>query len=380
MSPTAPASTSLRVWYDLTVAAGEDPAQKALDLALEQTVELPADLVAAEVLERAAGRVEEVAEGGPGRFRAAVAFPAEVWEGADAGTLLALLFGNASLQRGVRVAAVDWPPGLLQRPDLGPRCGIAGVRSACGVAARRPLLATALKPLGTPAADLARQAGLFARGGIDLIKDDHGLADPPGARFAERLARCQEAVAEANRQTGGSSLYVPHLTGPPAVLAERLAAARAAGCRGVLIEPLGRGLDTLGWIGDAGLFALAHPALTGAFFGPDHGIAPGVLLGQILRLAGADGVIYPHAGGRFAFSLEDCAAVENALRAPFGGSGAWRPAFPVPAGGLDLARLPGLLDRLGPDTILLIGGSLYREPDPVESSRRLAALLREWTW
>jgi ribulose-bisphosphate carboxylase large chain len=375
-----PAPAPLRVWYELAVAAGEDPERRAREVALEQTVELPADCVPADALARAAGRVEEVVPLAPGRYRAAVAFPAAVADG-DSGVLLTLLFGNVSLQEGVRVAAVDWPPGLLARPGggpgRGPRHGIDGVRAACGVTARRPLLCVALKPLGAPAAELARRAGLFARGGVDLIKDDHGLADPPAAPFRERLARCQEAVEQANRETGGTSRYLPHLTGPPAVLAERLEAARAAGCRGALAAPLALGLDTLGWIGDAGLFALAHPALAGAYFRPGHGIAPEVLLGQLFRLAGADGVVYPHAGGRFAFSEESCAAVEAALRAPLGDL---RPAFPVPGGGLDLERLPAYLDRLGPDTVLLLGSSLYRQPDWEESSRRLAALLREWTW
>jgi ribulose-bisphosphate carboxylase large chain len=35
-----------------------------------------------------------------------------------------------------------------------------------------------------------------------------------------------------------------------------------------------------------------------------------------------------------------------------------RPSLPVPAGGMVLARVPEMLDFYGPDTILLIGGSL----------------------
>src|SRR2546430_10425051 len=41
----------------------------------------------------------------------------------------------------------------------------------------RPLLCTALKPLGRSAPELAQLTYGFARAGIDLIKDDHSLAD-----------------------------------------------------------------------------------------------------------------------------------------------------------------------------------------------------------
>jgi len=45
------------------------------------------------------------------------------------------------------------------------------------------------------------------RAGVDLIKDDHSLADQTSAPFAERVERCQEAVVRANDETGGNALY-----------------------------------------------------------------------------------------------------------------------------------------------------------------------------
>ena len=47
-----------------------------------------------------------------------------------------------------------------------------------------------------------------------------------------------------------------------------------------------------------------------------------------------------------------------------------RPALPVPAGGMALARVPEILDFYGPDTMLLIGGSLLaaRERLTVETA------------
>lgn len=37
-------------------------------------------------------------------------------------------------------------------------------------------------------------AGTFARAGLDIIKDDHGIADQARAPFAERVVACQRAA------------------------------------------------------------------------------------------------------------------------------------------------------------------------------------------
>ena len=97
----------------------------------------------------------------------------------------------------------------------GPRFGRAGIRALLDVA-DRPLLGTALKPMGLSAADLADLAYQLALGGVDIIKEDHGLTDQPFAPFDERVPRCAEAVALANRQTGYRCLYVPNITAPAA--------------------------------------------------------------------------------------------------------------------------------------------------------------------
>lgn len=385
MPPSRPAAAEepLRVVYELAVRAGEDPEARARAVAVEQTVELGEEGADSALLARAVGRVESVEpvdSGAPGRqcgdrrVRAAIAYPAAALEPTLAG-ITSLLFGNVSLQAGVRVAAVEWPASLLAILG-GPRFGVDGLRRLIG-AGRRPLTATALKPLGASPAELADRARRFALGGIDLVKDDHGLADQALAPFGERVRRCQEAVLEANAETGGASLYLPNLTGPPASLPGRLDLLRSLGVKAVLVAPLPLGLDvTRELASSSGLALLAHPALSGAFFAPGHGIAPAVLLGDLFRAAGADGVIYPHPGGRFSFSDPDANDLCRALRDPLGGL---LPSFPVAAGGIEVEGVGSVLDRLGPDTILLVGGSLYRRGDLEAAARRLVARVEEWS-
>jgi ribulose-bisphosphate carboxylase large chain len=89
------------------------------------------------------------------------------------------------------------------------------------------------------------------------------------------------------------------------------------------------------------------------------------LFGQIMRLAGADAVIFPHAGGRFGFSPEECREVAAGTQAPLGGC---RTIFPAPGGGMSLARIPELLKFYGNEVIFLVGGDLLRNRAEIEKS------------
>jgi ribulose-bisphosphate carboxylase large chain len=372
-----------RITYRLTCEPAEDPYAKARDLALEQTVEVPAEVLPPAIAELVVGRVEVVepveeggaAEGGASTWRAVIAYEAEVTVGDDVTQFVNLLFGNASLKAGILVEDADIPATLLMRCG-GPRFGIPGVRGLCGVEDARPLLCAAAKPLGLSPADLANICYAFAAGGVDIVKDDHGLADQAPAPFAERVPRCQEAVARANADTGGRTLYFPHVSAG-ANLDAQLELARAAGCRGIVVSPLLVGWETTRRLAEeSGLVIFAHPALAGAFFHPTHGIRPDVLLGRLFRTVGCDGVIYPNVGGRFTFSLEDCEAINRRLREPYG---VLRPAFPVAAGGIAADRVPEWLDRYGPDTVFLLGSSLYRQRDLRGAAARLVEAVRRRT-
>ena len=76
------------------------------------------------------------------------------------------------------------------------------------------MVMTALKPMGLSVEELARQTYEFAKGGIDIIKDDHGLANQRWAPFEQRVEACCEAVRRANEETGRRSIYAPTVCGP----------------------------------------------------------------------------------------------------------------------------------------------------------------------
>lgn len=339
--------------YRLRASAGEIAA-RAGALALEQSVEMPLEAVTdAFVREQVVARVESIEPGADG-FHVVIAFATRT-TGLEAGQLLNMLFGNCSLQSDVELIDVTLDAALL-RALPGPAHGAAGWRRALGLEAAppRPLTCTALKPQGLPPQRLAELAATFARAGIDVIKDDHGIADQDYAPFRERVAAVQRAIeAEAGaRGSRGRVLYAPTLSGGPRRIAEQLRIARDHGVRAVLVCPMLMGVPTLVECvrAEADLLILAHPAFAG------HArIAPDLLLGRLFRLFGADAIIFPNFGGRFAFSRETCRAIARRAREPLEGMA---PALPVPAGGMSSDRVDEMVREFGREVMLLIGGHL----------------------
>jgi ribulose-bisphosphate carboxylase large chain len=275
------------------------------------------------------------------------------------------------MQRGMRLEAIEWPPDLLARFP-GPRHGVAGVRELLGVEGR-PLLAAVLKPIGLSARELALHAEECALAGVDILKDDHSLADQPAAPFRERIFAVAERVRHAAQSRGGRTLYLPNLSGPVDRILERVEDLREAGLAGGFLAPLVMGLDVLRSLAaSSGLVLLAHPSFAGSFFGAGHGIAPELLFGDLFRLAGADMVDFPVAGGRFAFSERDVRAVTSRLSAPLGDHPS---ALPMVAGGLDREKLRRLVPRHGVDTIFLVGGGVYRGGRTRANARELRRIV-----
>ncbi len=333
-------------------AAGIEARARAL--AAEQSVEMPLHAVRSDwVREEIVASVLSIEPLDDG-WRVSLGLSA-LTVGTEPGQLLNMLFGNSSLQPDVELLDARLPGALLDALP-GPAFGIAGLRELVG-ADRRALTCTALKPQGLSPSALAELAYLFAKAGIDLIKDDHGIADQEYARFDERVALIQDAVQRANRETGGSSAYAPSVSGGPTRLAAQLRSAHRAGVRCVLACPMLLGAATFTEVvrEHGGLAILAHPALAGA-----ARIAPALLLGRLFRLFGADATIFPNFGGRFSYSRETCRSIARAAREPLANH---RPALPVPAGGMNVERVDEMLDEFGADVMLLIGGNLLEAGD-----------------
>lgn len=347
---------------------------RALDICVEQTVEVTEPLWRdPRIADRVMGRVESTEDNDDGSYTVRIHYPGAV-VGTELTQVLNVVYGNVSMKPGVRVLGVEPSPGLVAALP-GPGFGIRGLRDLLGVA-RRPLVVSALKPIGRSVAELAGYAADMALGGVDIIKDDHGIVNQSVCPFQPRVEACAEAVAAAEERSGRRSLYFPTVTGPTDEVLDRALFAKAAGAGGLLVSPLVTGLDMVRLlVRETGLPIMAHPAMAGVFFArPDHGMAPSVLLGTLMRLAGADLVIFPTWGGRFPFTREQCLALDRSLKNDLHGL---RRSLPVPAGGLTLKQVPAQLGVYGEEVAFLIGSALYEHsPDLAANARFFLSLVQ----
>lgn len=359
MTGGKPQQRRLRVTYAITAPNESVALARARAIALEQTVEIPADIVPAGfVADEIVGRIESLVPLSEGRWSAVLSFLGEC-AGAELPQWLNLVFGNSSMQQGLRVTAIEFDP-LTLASFPGPRVGVAGLRTHLG-RLRGPLICAVIKPMGLDATALAGIAYQMALGGVDIIKDDHGLANQRFAPYEPRIAQCTAAVLRANRETGGSSVFAPNVTAPVDRIEARAQFALDHGAGALMVLPGLVGFDVLRWLSQhprIRLPLLSHPALLGGHVAADDGgFVHELIFGTLQRLAGADVGIFPNVGGRFGFTAQQCRSI---AAASLDASLPQAPMFPSPGGGMTLERVPEMRAMFGDDVVYLLGGSLLR--------------------
>ena len=350
--------------YRIEAADEEDARARALDIALEQTLEIPRDAVPKGYIEDTMlGRLEDLAASGDGAWHARISYSDDDI-GGDFLQLLNIIFGNSSIKAGVKALSIELSDGI-RTICPGPRFGAEGLRTRAGITSG-PLLMSAIKPVGLPTRDLARLAHDFALGGMHYVKDDHGLASQATAPFSERLLACVDAVAEANARSGGHCSFVPNITASGGATLDNAHRAKLAGAGAVMVAPALAGMDVVYQLSrdpDFGLPIVTHPAFGGAnVVAGSSGFSHALYYGQIHRLMGADAVVFPNFGGRFGFSQAECQSI---ARAGLGPMDHLKPMIPAPGGGMSIDKVDIMQSAYGDDIMYLIGGALLRAPEGV---------------
>jgi ribulose 1,5-bisphosphate carboxylase large subunit-like protein len=201
-------------------------AKAAATLAGEQSsgtfVAVPGET--AELKERFAARVERITEletvSAPslptGRAPASAYRRAEVvvsWSVENFGTNLAALVstlqGNLyelAQFSGLKLVDFDVPPGFAAA-FRGPAFGIEGCRRLTGVRGR-PLIGTIIKPsIGLTSAQTAAMVKELIEAGIDFLKDDELMADPPHSPFDARVDAVMRVINDHAQRTGKKAMY-----------------------------------------------------------------------------------------------------------------------------------------------------------------------------
>jgi len=174
---------------------------KVLDISLREVVDKPS-LPGARVLKDDSQRPKWQ------RAQIRIAFPLDNI-GCNLPTLLATVCGNLyelAEHSGCKLLDLELPQAFAERYP-GPQFGVEGTRQLTGVR-ERPIIGTIIKPsVGLSPAQTAELVRELGEAGIDFVKDDELMADPPHSPLAKRVA-C--VMAEINRladRTGRKIMY-----------------------------------------------------------------------------------------------------------------------------------------------------------------------------
>ncbi len=142
------------------------------------------------------------------RAEVTIAWPEEN-VGTNLPALLSTVGGNLfelSQLSGIRLLDIDFPPSFAENFQ-GPRFGVAGTRERTGVASG-PMIGTIIKPsVGLSPEDTAAIVKELAQAGIDFIKDDELMANPPHSPFDRRIEAVMRVVDEHAQATGKQVMF-----------------------------------------------------------------------------------------------------------------------------------------------------------------------------
>ncbi|MDA0711694.1 MAG: ribulose-bisphosphate carboxylase large subunit family protein [bacterium] len=297
--------------------------------------------------------------------------------GVNLPTLIATVAGNLFELRdvsGLKLIDFEVPQSFADRYE-GPQFGIQGTRQLCGVF-DRPIIGTIIKPsVGlTPQATADLTAGL-AQAGIDFIKDDELMADPPHSPLNQRVERVMAEIHGAADRTGKKVMYAFNITDEmDAMLAHHDTVVKAGGTC-VMVS-----LNSIGPVGVAHLRRHCQLPIHGHRNGwgmmtrhPNLGMGFSAYQ-KIWRLAGVD---HLHVNGlRNKFWEPDDSVVQSieACFKPFLGG---FEVMPVLSSGQWAGQAPDTFARVGrTDLMHLAGGGIMAHPGGPASGMK--AMSQAW--
>jgi 2,3-diketo-5-methylthiopentyl-1-phosphate enolase len=304
-------------------------------------------------------------------LEATIAFPWELWHG-ELSWLLALVFGKMSFYPGVSLSSLAFEEGCFKSKKIsGPVHSIQSLRRRFSTTTSAPLLMGILKPnVAMSAEALADLYSEVAHSGVHLVKDDEIRHDDSLETTLRRIEKVANRKAKENLQT----LYVVHAP----MNAEAFASLHDwslklanAGADALLVNVWTSGLGALQNLRAVTKLPLvAHPALAGAMgqgLNSDS-IDPAVMLGTLMRAAGADLTLFPSPYGKIGLPKSTTQRISEACRAPWPAN--IQPTIPVPSAGIKPEHVALACQDFGQDFILNAGTAIFASGQSVADSAR----------
>ncbi|PWW19501.1 2,3-diketo-5-methylthiopentyl-1-phosphate enolase [Cytobacillus oceanisediminis] len=280
----------------------------------------------------------------------------------DMPAILTTVFGKLSLDGKIKLIDLQFSD-EIKSFFPGPRFGIEGLREKLNVGSR-PLLMSIFKGvLGKDMNFLTSQLRQQALGGIDIVKDDEILFENELTPFEERITEGKKVLGQVFEETGHRTLYAVNLTGRTFDLKVKARKAASLGADLLLFNVFAYGLDVLQELREdegIGLPIMAHPAVSGALSASSiYGISYPLLLGKLLRYAGADLSLFPSPYGSVALEKEQAISIGQSLTS----EDYCKKTFPVPSAGIHPGLVPLLYHDFGTDSVINAGGGVHGHPD-----------------
>ena len=253
----------------------------------------------------------------------------------------------------------------------GPKFGVAGLRRYLGIP-QRPILLNMIKPC----TGFGPQAGaaLFAesaRGGVDIVKDDELLGNPSFNPLRDRIAAYRRAADQVFEETGHRAIYCANITDRPEQIIENAHRAQELGAGMVMINAISTGLgmvQALAEVTNLRLPILSHYAGAGALTeSPYSGISSPLLLGKLCRLAGADAGMFSSIYSAYPLLRDKYLRTAQLQRMRLYQI---KPTLPVVGGGIHPATAARIVQDLGNDVMLAVGGAIQGHPDGTAAGGR----------
>lgn len=346
----------------------------AVALAIEQTcgtwLKVPGETE--EVRERSIGRVVGVYETPAFQmevpsdvterhFIIRIAFPATNF-GPSFAMLLSSVIGNISSSGKVKLLDLEFPESYLKEFQ-GPKFGVQGIRDLLGVY-DRPLLNNMIKPCtGLDPQKTAELAYEAARGGVDIIKDDELVCNPPHCPLEERVKAVMPMIKKADEEKGEKTLYAFNITDRTEKLKENAMTVIRNGGNCLMVNYNTIGLDAARMLAEDPEITvpiLAHSDYTGAVYeSPWSGMSLNLIGATLPRLAGLDMVIALSPYGKFPMMMDSFISGGFKMLSPMGHI---KPIFPMPGGGTTQGHIEDIINKFGKDVMIAAGGAIHGHP------------------
>src|SRR5262245_24364719 len=156
---------------------------------------------------------------------------------------------------GLKLMDLEVPPSFVGHYP-GPRFGVDGTRRLTGVHGR-PLLGTIIKPsVGLSPRQPAELVATLAAAGVDFVKDDELMADPPHSPFDERVVAVMRVLRDHADRTGKMVMYAFNVSDEMDAMLRHYDAVVAAGGTAVMVSLNSVGLSGVKRLCDRGALAV----------------------------------------------------------------------------------------------------------------------------